>query len=605
MKLIVPVVVVLTMLVSPSCRHYQKDGVPIGQALQAAMDESITNSGAIGVSAAVVFPGGELWAGVTGISHEGAPVTTDMLFDIASVQKNLQAALALKLVEEGVFSLDDRIEKWLPPTPHIDGAITIRQLLNLTSGIDKIVPDPNSPFRVGYNNIDFEKMWTWEDIQVAFIGEPSFAPGTKCEYSTTNYIVLRQIIEKAVQSKQPTLLEEKVLKPNHLDHTLADFSRPVPENVRIAHGWFDTNDDGPPEDISGNSLNWIVSLSPMLVYSTPSDVARWLDALYHKKTVLKEETLREMLEFVGPVQDEPMMNGYGLGTVDINLGVLMPQWEHVRVYGHLGLQFGYMTFAGYFPDYGVSLAIMSNRGGDRDSDRAMMAVGGAVIDVLLKHLGAKESKQGDSISDLTKKLKRSPNDVHLMYRIAKLHQANKDDYQASLLYEKILKQDPEDKYGYGTEALFWTASCDGVIGKKPEKLIAFISEHPDYKDIKLAYEFLAKSYVRRNEMDKAVEVYRDALKAIGNDPEFYNHYAWWVYENKVESEYETALRYVKTAVEAKPEAWYIWDTAAWLYFETGEEELAVEASTRALSLAPENARGDMQEALAKIKKGTG
>jgi len=45
---------------------------------------------------------------------------------------------------------------------------------------------------------------------------------------------------------------------------------------------------------------------------------------------------------------------------------------------------------------------MSNRGCDRDSDRAMMTVGGAVIDVLLRHLGAKESKQEDSVSDLIK-----------------------------------------------------------------------------------------------------------------------------------------------------------------------------------------------------------
>ena len=50
-----------------------------------------------------------------------------------------------------------------------------------------------------------------------------------------------------------------------------------------------------------------------------------------------------------------------------------------------------MTFAGYLPDYGVSLAIMSNRGCDRDSERAIGTVGGAVIDVLLRHLGAGEA----------------------------------------------------------------------------------------------------------------------------------------------------------------------------------------------------------------------
>ena len=605
MKLTVVVAALLMTTVFASCQQDQKERTTIGTTLQAAMDESIEESGAIGVSAAVVFSDGALWAGTAGISHKGVPLTTDMLFDIASVQKNLQAALVLKLVEDGILALDDPLEKWLPPPPHIDGTITIRQLLNLTSGIDGFVADPNSPFRIGYVNIEFDKTWTWEEIQSVFVDEPSFEPGTKCEYSTTNYIVLRHVIEAATRSRQSALLEEKVLTPARLDHTLADFSKPIPEQMRIAHGWFDTDGDGTPEDISGNSLNWIISLSPMLVYSTPSDMARWVDALYHKKRVLNEGSLEAMLEFVGPVQGEPLMKGYGLGIVDINLGALMPQWEQVRVYGHLGNQFGYMTFAGYFPDYGVSLAIMSNRGGDSDSDRAILTVGGAVIDVLLRYLGAKESKQGDSLSDLIERLERSPNDVHLMYSIAKQHQANNDDYEASLVYEKILEQDPGDKYGYRKEALFWKAAYDGLIWKKPENLIAFISEHSESESIKDAYRFLAKTYVRRNEMDKAVEVYWNALQAIGEDAEFYNHYAWWVYENKVSSEYNTALGYARAAVESKPKAYYIWDTLAWLYFECGEQRMAVEASKKALSLAPEKERGDYENALAKIQRGKG
>ena len=391
MKLRHLIMVFLSAAAPLSSQPNQESRVPIGPALQAAMEESIKNSGAIGVSTAVVFPDGEMWAGTTGVSHAGVPLTTDMLFDIASVQKNLQATLALKLVEEGAITLNDPLRKWLPPTPAIDGAITIRQLLNMTSGIKDFVGHPKSPFRVGYVHIDFEHTWTWQEIQDVFIGEPSFQPGAGCEYSSTNYIVLKQVIEKASRSRLSKLAEERLLRPNRLDHTWVDFSRPVPGRMHVTHGWFDTNDDGSPEDISGNSLNWIASLSPMLVYSTPSDVAKWLHTLYHRKSVLKEQTLKAMLDFGGPVQGEPLMKGYGLGVVDINLGAIVPRWAHVRIYGHLGSGFGYMTFAGYLPDYGVSLAIISNRGGDRDSERAIGTVGGAVIDVLLRHLGARES----------------------------------------------------------------------------------------------------------------------------------------------------------------------------------------------------------------------
>ena len=604
MKPSLQALVLLAVVLVASCRVSHAPAASIDEALQAAMDESVENSEAIGVSVAAILPDGRLWAGTAGMSHEGVPLTPEMLFDIGSVEKNFQATLCLKLVENGVIALDDRLDKWIAPATHIDGGITVRQLLGMTSGIYDFVGDPHSPYRIGYVNIDFEKVWTWDEILAVFAGAPSFEPGTKTEYSNTNYIVLKYIVEKATQSSQAALVQDMLLVPNDLGRTWADFSRPVPEALPVAHGWLDTNGDGLAEDISSNSLNWIASLSPMLVYSTPSDMVRWMDALYHKKTVLKQETLGAMLDFRGPVMGEPLMKGYGLGVVDIDLGPIMPQWEEVEVYGHLGSQFGYTTFVGYFPEYGVSLAMMFNRGCDRATDRAVGMVGGAVMDVLLGHLGAEESKGGDSVSDLVEKLKHSPDDVHLMYKIAKEHQANEDDHEALLVYEEILRRDPEDKYGYKTEALFWKAVYDGLISKKPEGLIAFISEHEDYKDIKDAYKWLAETYKRRDEMDTAVLVYREALEAIGEDADFYNSYAWWVYENRLRSEYETAITYAKAAAQLKPQAFYIWDTVAWLYFELGEQNLAVEASTRALSLAPENERGNMEEALAKISKGT-
>jgi len=586
------------------CQQNQKTGMEIHEALQAAMDKSLENSGAIGVSAAVIFPDGQIWQGASGISHEGVPVTTDMLFDIGSIEKNFQSALALKLVEEGLITLDDPLEKWFPPYPHINGKITIRQLLNMTSGLDKIVEDPNSPFRIGYVNIQHEKILTWEDIYNDFISEPNFEPGTKCEYSTTNYIVLKRVIEKAAREKQTKLFEDRLLKPYYLNHTLADFFNPIPENMPIAHGWCDIDPDDDAEDITAvYSLNWLASLSPMLVYSTPGDMVQWIDELYYKKTVLSEEMLNAMLSFNSPVQNEPMMNGYGLGVVNINLGAILPQWKDVQVYGHLGSQFGYTAFAGYFPELEISVSILFNRGCDVVTDRAVGIVSGVFFDVLFKHLGVKESKQQGSVSEMMKELEESPNDVHLMYRIARQQQADKDDDRAWLMYEKILKQDPEDNYGYKTEALFWKASYDGVIGKKPENLIAFIAKHKDYKDIQDAYKWLAKTYKRRNEMDNAVQVYHDALKVFDKDAEFYNHYAWWVYENQVADEYETTIKYTEEAVALKPDAYYIWDTLAWLYFVNGQQQKAVEASTKALSLAPKNEYDAYEKTLKKIKEG--
>lgn len=375
-----------------SGKGQNKSNPSLGEMLQRAMDDSLKDSGAIGVSAAAIFPDGKMWMGASGISHEGVPLTSEMLFCIASIQKNFQAALALTLVEDGLIALDDPLEKWLPSYPNINGKITIRQLLNLTSGIDNFVDAADSPWRIGYQNIDFKKSWTWDEIYSRFIGKPNFNPGERCAYSTTNYIVLRHIIKKVTRSKQSTVFENRLLKPNHLNHTLADFSKPIPENMPIAHAWLDVRGDGNAVDISGNSLNWVASLSPMLVYSTPGDLVLWSDALFHRKTVLSDETLKAMLTFNGPVPNEPLMKGYGLGVVDIDIGALLPKWDGVRCYGHLGSEFGYTTFFGYFPEHGVSLSLMFNRGCDGDTERAVTTVSGAVLDVLLKHLGVRESR---------------------------------------------------------------------------------------------------------------------------------------------------------------------------------------------------------------------
>ena len=368
-----------------------KSGPALDEMLQRTMNDSLKNSGAVGVSAAVLLPDGRLWKGASGISREGVPLTPEMLFNIASVHKNFQAALALKLVEEGLLALDDPLEKWLPPYPNINGKITVRQLLNLTSGIDDFVHDSTSPWIVGFQNIEFEKKWTWEEIYSRFIGPPNFQPGQDSAYSTTNFIVLRMIIEKACRSRQIVEFQNRLLRPNHLNHTLANFLDPVPQGIQFAHGWCDFDGDGKPNDVSGHSLNWIATLAPMLVYSTPEDMVKWANALFHKKTVLNDTLLKAMLSFIGPVRNEPLMKGYGLGVMDINLGVMIPKWGAVRCYGHLGSEIGYMTFVGYFPDYGVSMSIMSNRGGDGDAERAIVTVSGAVCDALFKYLGVPES----------------------------------------------------------------------------------------------------------------------------------------------------------------------------------------------------------------------
>ena len=112
--------------------------VPCGEALQLALDKALReNQGSyeLGVSAAVIVPGYAPWAGVSGLSHPGEPMSPEMVFQMGSIAKTFEAALALQLVEDGLLELDEPIATWLPPLDHVDRSITVRQLLNHTSGV--------------------------------------------------------------------------------------------------------------------------------------------------------------------------------------------------------------------------------------------------------------------------------------------------------------------------------------------------------------------------------------------------------------------------------------------------------------------------------------
>lgn len=120
----------------------------------------------LGISAAVLVPGYRTWTGASGYSHRSVPIADDMLFEVGSVQKNFEAALVLKLVEDDVLSFDDPISMYLPTYPNVNGEITIRQLLNHTSGVFNVFEHPDFPW-VG-SDVDYSI--EWKELATTSIG---------------------------------------------------------------------------------------------------------------------------------------------------------------------------------------------------------------------------------------------------------------------------------------------------------------------------------------------------------------------------------------------------------------------------------------------------
>ena len=138
-------------------------------------------------------PEGKTWSGTSGTTDLARDylLRRDHVLRVGSVTKTFTAVLILKLVEEGRLSLDDPIAKWFPGFPSAE-AITVRHLLNQSSGIPEIIP------KVMLKSIIPSTSWEPEElVDIVDEEKPNLAPGSRFEYSNTNYILLGGIAEEA------------------------------------------------------------------------------------------------------------------------------------------------------------------------------------------------------------------------------------------------------------------------------------------------------------------------------------------------------------------------------------------------------------------------
>lgn len=345
-----------------SCRSFtfQKEPelpeLPYVNDLQDAIDQVLLTypDYDLGISAAVLVPGHRTWTGTSGYSHQDVPITTDMLFDVGSVHKNFEAALVLKLVEDGKLSLDDPISMYLSTYPNVDENITIRQLLNHTSGVFNVFEHPDFPW-VG-PDVDYAKEWKVEEVFDNFVREPYGPPGYTQYYSSTNYLLVTKIIEEVTGSKEPDEIERNFLKPMKLENSFVTMGEPPPAKYSVAHPWVDIDRDGELDDLHGIPLTWSATLTHPVMYSTPSDLVHWMNALYHEGTVINPSSMAEMLTYPETKRRGPDTYNMGLGVIDYS------EYLGMQALGHGGSALGYTASVLYLPESGISLAYLINTG---------------------------------------------------------------------------------------------------------------------------------------------------------------------------------------------------------------------------------------------------
>ena len=188
--------------------------------LQERLDDVVA-AGAVG-ALAVVRDGHRGWRGNSGVAELGTTraVPVHGRFRIGSITKTFVATVVLQLVGEGRLRLDDPVEKWLPGVVPDGDRITVRQLLNHTSGLyDYRLTLPLPPSQEFLDN----RWRTWtaaEQIERAVAHPPTFEPpGSAFAYSNTNYLVLGQIIEKVTGRSYGKEIERRIIRPLRLHRT--------------------------------------------------------------------------------------------------------------------------------------------------------------------------------------------------------------------------------------------------------------------------------------------------------------------------------------------------------------------------------------------------
>lgn len=275
----------------------------------------------------------------------GIPNAPDTKFRLGSITKQFTAALVLQLVEEGKLSLDAKLSDVLPTYRKDTGArVTLRQLLNHTSGIPSYTDQPRFISEISRNPYSVDDM-----VGKLCSGDLQFEPGSTFRYDNCGYILLGAVLEKATGKPYETLLKERILDKAGMADSGYDHSAPV--LPRRAQGY--SHAAGGLANAA--YLDMSLPYAAGAMYSTVRDLYRWDQALVGE-TVLSAGAKKLMWT--------PGLEHYGFGW-EIVTAPIGPGKSERTVESHGGGINGFSTLIARIPADRHLVVFLCNTGASR------------------------------------------------------------------------------------------------------------------------------------------------------------------------------------------------------------------------------------------------
>jgi CubicO group peptidase (beta-lactamase class C family) len=322
-------------------------------ALQSEVDKLFAPSGrkdSPGCALAILKNGTVLYKrgyGMADLEHS-IPVSTDTVFQIASTSKQFTAMAVILLAQDGKLSLDDAVRQYIPELPDYGHPITIRHLLNHTSGLRNLF--------VLYQLAG----WRWGDIvnernELDLISRQrglNFNPGDEHAYTNTGYFLLAEIVKRVSHQSFGDFARARIFEPLAMKNTLVlDDNRLLIPNRARAY-------NSEPTGFTNNTT-LTETVGDSNVYTTVEDMARW-DENFYTGRVGGLSGIAEM-EKPGVLNSgEPLQNGAGLNITS---------YKGLRMIWHSGAS-SYKSEYLRFPDQHFSVMCLCNSWSPDPSDLA-------------------------------------------------------------------------------------------------------------------------------------------------------------------------------------------------------------------------------------------